>query len=265
MSAKWFAAAAAAIWLMAAGLAFAENGSERYFARPNEAYCHNDPNCSFGVWETGDEYTELLTYASRGEAEAAGARLCPSCAADWKPMFTGSFPAWTLEIRPWVIGSPDTWLPAEVREAWGNVPERIYELWPQTFGGEGDRAPDDYAGVFLNACGGYTVLMTNPTAERAADYRDTLDCDFWVMEARYSLNELLEAQSWITEKLMGGEENWFGIVSCGVMEDMNRVEIGTTDASPENRAAILRTLCENGFTGRNFFRITECGLPNWEF
>lgn len=203
-------------------------------------YYHNESGCSFGDFTvySGFDMPETVEISSATEAEATGLRPCPACATDFRPVFTGDFPEWKHETAPWDFGGPDTYLTQKVRAQWGDAANAIYEI-----AGEGPY-PDDYAGIFVNASGGYTVMMVNPTPERIEKYRKTLKSEFWVMEASYNLNYLYEIQAALTD-IMGFDGLNIHSLSAGV--DCNCVIIGTNDTSPSAQSAIEAYLAMKGY------------------
>ncbi|MBR6766392.1 MAG: hypothetical protein IKM02_00410, partial [Clostridia bacterium] len=175
---------------------------------------------------------------TKTEAETMGLRPCPSCTTEFKPVFSGTFPEWNHDINPWDLGSADTHLPKEIRSHWGNAPDAIYEI-----AGDGPY-PEDYAGIFFNACGGYTIMMVNPSVERIEKYRKTLKSEFWVMEAAYSMNQLMALQDELTD-IMGFDG--LNINSLGISVDGNCVVIGANDTSPDAHRAIYAYMAMKGF------------------
>lgn len=203
-------------------------------------YYHTDAACSFGGFSlySGFGSPERVEISSEAEAEAMGLRPCPSCTTEFKPTFSGVFPEWKHAIDPWDFGSNDTRLSKEARKDWGDVSGTIYEI-----AGEGPY-PEDYAGIFFNACGGYTIMMVDPTPERIEKYRKTLKGEFWVMEATYSLNELRTLQNELIN-IMGFEG--LTINGLGVSVDGNCLVIGANDTSEDALKAILAYMSMKGY------------------
>ncbi|MBR6766933.1 MAG: hypothetical protein IKM02_03180, partial [Clostridia bacterium] len=185
----------------------------------NIPYYHVDNTCEFGGFSlnrtfSGPEREEIPT---KKEAETMGLRPCPSCTTEFKPVFSGTFPEWNHDINPWDFGNDDTRLSKEARKDWGAVSKTISEI-----AGDGPY-PEDYAGIFYNACGGYTIMMVDPTPERIEKYRKTLKGEFWVVEATYSMNALRALQAELGN-IMGFDG--LTIRSLGVSVDGNCLTIG---------------------------------------
>lgn len=207
-------------------------------------YYHLDNNCDFGGFSMHSSFDEAEQIEITDKVGKYGTTLrpCPSCASSFKPMFSGDFPEWPHDINPWELGGGDTHLPRDIRSGWGNAADAIYEI-----AGEGPY-PDDYAGIFANACGGYTIMMVNPTPERIEKYRETLKSEFWVMEATCSMNELMALQDELTH-IMGFDG--LNINFLGVSVDGNCLIIGANDTSPEAHAAIYAYMTMKGFDDSN--------------
>lgn len=214
--------------------------TETVFKAGTAPYYHVDGNCSFGNFSLNSKFSgpERVGISSEAEAETMGLRPCPSCTTEFKPTFTGTFPEWKHDINPWDFGNDDTRLSKEARKDWGNVSDAIYEI-----AGEGPY-PEDYAGIFFNACGGYTIMMVDPTPERIEKYKKTLKGEFWVMEATYSLNELRALQDELVN-IMGFDG--LTINSLGSSMDGNCVVVGANDTSEEALAAIHAYMAMKGF------------------
>ena len=214
--------------------------TETVYKVGNIPYYHGDGTCSFGGFSLnrtfdGPEREEIL---SKVEAEAMGLRPCPSCTTEVKPTFSGTFPEWNHDINPWDFGNDDTRLSKEARKDWGSVSNTIFEI-----AGDGPY-PEDYGGIFHNACGGYTIMMVNPTPERIERYRKTLKGEFWVMEATYSLNQLYALQEELTD-IMGFDG--LNINSLGVSVDGNCLAVGANDTSEQALAAIHAYMAMKGY------------------
>jgi hypothetical protein len=203
-------------------------------------YYHENETCGFGGFSmyTYLDVPERMKITDEVVASGEGLRPCPSCTSAFRPVFTGDFPEWKHEINPWEFGSMDTHLSRDIRSGWGDAANAIYEI-----AGEGPY-PEDYAGIFVNACGGYTIMMVNPTPERIQKYRETLGAEFWVMEATYSMNELMALQKEL-ENIMGFDG--LAINSLGMSVDGNCIVIGANDTSPEAHAAIYAYMAMKGF------------------
>ena len=103
--------------------------------------------------------------------------------------------------------------------------------------------PPYYAGVYMGDSGTYVLLMTNPTAAKAADWKKRLGCDFWVIEAKYSEKQLKNLNDFVVKNLFGK----YGINSVGYGGLDNRVGIGTTDNSTANMKKIYAVLKAKGY------------------
>lgn len=203
-------------------------------------YYHGDETCTYGDFSLYSDFEipEREKIASEVAAETMGLRPCPACASAFGPVFTGEFPDWDHEIAPWDFGGMDTYLPRDVRAAWGDAGNVIYEMV-----GEGP-FPEDYAGRYRNASGGYTIMMVDPTPERIEKYRKTLKSEFWVMAATYSMNELRALQDDLTD-IMGFDG--LTINSLYVSEGCNCVVVGANDTSPEALTAIHAYMAMKGY------------------
>ena len=202
-----------------------------YYAEP---YYHKNAACSFGLNISSD--SERVVKCSVATAEKNYCRPCPICAYSFKPMFTGTFPKWTYSTPPYYAFGEKHYLPAATRAKYGNTNEKI-EQWRKT------RNPSAYyAGVYLNDSGTHTVLMTKPTAAKAAGWKRMLGTDFWVIEAKYSEKQLNNLNAYAI-KLMGK----YGINAVGIDTTANRVGIGTTDNSTANMKKIYAVLKAKGY------------------
>lgn len=96
----------------------------------------------------------------------------------WQPYYTGEDREWDYE-RPWDWDqSPDAkreFNQDQALEAYQNL---------------GVCSEADYAGAYTNDSGTLTVMITNPTAERAKYYGELCKVGVWVVEAEYTANEL---------------------------------------------------------------------------
>ena len=209
-----------------------------YFASENQSFYHEDALCTFGSFAFDSwiepPFVSALTYA---QAENASLRPCPACARAWKPVFSCEFPEWTGEDEPWrLTGRLDSYLPYEIRKDWGDLAEYIYQTY------DSSPYPDGYAGLYRNACGGYTLLLVQPTLERIEEIRSLSGADFWVLEADYDMNTLLSFQNILVDMMDEG----YGIHSVGISEDGNCVIAGVDDDSPEIKNAVLKKAEEYG-------------------
>ena len=261
------------------------------FSRPDAPYWHRDMDCRFA--ETGwlaeelpEEPETRLTTVSAAESE--GQKPCPGCAADFRPAFSGKFPAWDSPLAPWGIDKgemteADGWprgeaeLPPEVLRAWGDAAGRLHELYPEaTDPGTGkpiDPAyPDDYAGIFGNACGGYTLMLVEPDDESVARWRDRLGCEFWVISARYGLNELQalarSMERWFMDAdhalRAGGGEAFYHISAVGVSAVSNAVEVGVVpEHFDEGVARMRRVLSDAGVDIAGRVRFGPASYAAW--
>ena len=262
-------------------------------SRLHAPYWHRDADCIFGEFWRGNErgdpwYPEETRIIPVSQAEAEGQKPCPGCAATFAPMFTGEFPQWTSALAPWGIhrgemDDSDGWprggaeLPRETLASWGMPVEKLRALYPE---GEDPETgsivttyPDDYAGVFVNACGGYTILLVDPTEARVQEWRAMLEGEFWVISARYSMNELNALQRWVenqilepdAERMRAGEPSWYHIVSVGVDEVGNAVEIGVTpDGFDEGVSRIREALSGAGYDDARMISFIPENYPAWE-
>jgi len=215
-----------------------------YYAAEHRSWYHGEEGCDFGGlvfgsgWDT-PEFREL----TKAEAEAAYLRPCPACAREWKAAFSGEFPEWQHEISPWGIGmggGPETYLPYEIRKEWGDFSGRMYEEY-----GEGP-FPEGYAGLYMNASGGVTMMLADPTPERIDIIQRYMGAEFWTLEADFDWNYLTELQGVLVE-MMGDA---YGIHSVGVSVDGNAVSVGVDDDDPEITEAICRAVEEKGYDRR---------------
>ena len=197
-------------------------GAEACYKLPNEAYYHMDPKCRFGAENPPYSDGDTAVYASENDAIATGARPCPGCASSHEPTFSGNFPkGWNADIQPWALGTPETWLPKKVRSTWGDVSARINEFVKGTYEPATDSThasayPKDYGGIFRNACGGYTLLMVDSNPEKIDQWKKALGCNFWVLNADYSMNDLISLNNAISDIMVAEPENRWKIVGCGI-------------------------------------------------
>lgn len=212
-----------------------------------EPYFHARPDCRFGCFGAQDfSGTQRCTEA---EALGQGKRPCPGCMG--APVFTGEFPEWTHDVMPWDFGGMDTWLSSEILVRWGDAGDALRAL---------DALPGDFAGLFRNACGGYTVMLVHPDEVRIAQLRSQLGCEFWVMDAEFRRSDLDAIQAAVC-RLM--EEGRFGVHGCYVKEDANRTVIETDDASEETVRGVADALAEAGFEDPRMYHIEATPRAEW--
>ncbi len=205
---------------------------DAYWAEP---YYHKNSACSFGSNLTYCDGVELKK-CSVATAEKNYCRPCPICAYSFKPMFTGTFPKWNYKTPPYYAGGEKHYLPSETLIRFGNASQKISQWCSK-------RNPSKYyAGVYMGDSGTYVLLMTNPTAAKAADWKKRLGCDFWVIEAKYSQKQLNNLNTYAI-KLIG----MYGINSVGIDDTANRVSIGTDDNSTANMKKIYAVLKAKGY------------------
>lgn len=262
--------------------------ADNCFSRENAPYWHRDPDCAFG--ETGFLETAVLGRETRtieaSRAESEGQKPCPGCAAAFAPAFTGDFPDWPHAIAPWGYEKGEMieaggWprgaaeLPEEVLRSWGAPDDALYRLYPNAGnfeeGGESS-CPDDYAGLFVNACGGCTVLLVDPSAGSVARWREALQGEFWVLSARYGYNELDPLAKTVSDRIMGtdieravrGEPSFYHITSVSVNCIANSVEIGVSpDAFHEGVARIREALASFGYADPCMLRFVPEAYSTW--
>ncbi len=206
---------------------------DAYWAEP---YYHKNSACSFGSNLDNHEGVELKK-CSVATAEKNYCRPCPICAYSFKPMFTGTFPKWNYKTPPYYAGGEKHYRPSETLIRFGNASQKISQWCSK-------RNPSKYyAGVYMGDSGAYVLLMTNPTAAKAADWKKRLGCDFWVIEAKYSEKQLKNLNDFVVKNLFGK----YGINSVGYGGLDNRVGIGTTDNSTANMKKIYAVLKSKGY------------------
>lgn len=272
--------------LLAAPPAAAE--PEACFSRKNAPYWHRDKACRFAEsdWMAQENLGEETRLIEAARAEAEGQKPCPGCATAFAPTFTGDFPEWPHELAPWGYESGEMiddggWprgefeLPEEILKTWGAPDEKLNELFPDAGDfeeGGSSATPDDYAGIFVNACGGYTILLVDPTPERVAEWRELLQGEFWVLSARYGYDELKTLARTVSHQILSadsdrrgrGEDSWYHIVSVGVAQIANAVEIGVTpDGYDEGVRRIREALADAGYTDPGMFRFVPANYPGW--
>lgn len=218
--------------------AMAETGiDQKNYHSGNSPYYHWDLSCDFGTYSlNAGDYDGGKAVLDASAIQ--NYRPCPVCASAFAPTFSGSFPEWPHEEKPWDFGNADTRLSAAQRENWGNVADAVNQRF-----GDGPY-PEDYAGIYYNACGGYTIMMVNPTPERIEEYRKLLGGEFWVVEATYSLNVLRALQASI-EDIMGFEG--LNICETSVSIDGNCMVVGANRVDASARAAITAYMAMRGY------------------
>ena len=261
---------------------------ETWYSRKNAPYWHKDQACRFAEtdWMENETLGEETRRTEISQAEAEGQKPCPGCATPFPPTFTGDFPDWPHALAPWGYEKGDMiddegWprgaaaFSADVIKTWGRPNEMLNELYPDAddFEGDGKSAcPDDYAGIFVNACGGYTIFLVGPTAERVAEWRDLLQGEFWVLSARYGYNELKALARTVSRRILSadsermkrGESPRYHIVSVGVNCIANSVEIGVTpDGFREGTERIREALADTGYSDPRLFRFIPASYPGW--
>ena len=237
----------------------ASSEAELCFSRENAPYWHKNPDCHFAetdwmdVGILGEETCELEV----NQAESEGQKPCPCCATAFAPTFTGDFPDWPHPIAPWDIGTSETWVSKKVREKWGDPAERIKTLCPERIDPNTGECidpdyPDDYAGLYVNAAGGYTLMIVDPTSERVSTYRRRLNGEFWVLYVLYGWETLRTAQNTVDEQL-----DWKALCICSTGVDVicNRVVIGVYEDLPTNTVRIRGLLAALGYDSENMFAV----------
>ena len=262
--------------------------AEVCFSRENAPYWHKDPDCRFAEtdWMANDISGGETRRIDVSRADAEGQKPCPGCAAEFAPTFTGEFPHWPHSLAPWGYESGDMiedegWprgvveLPADVLESWGAPDEKLYELFPDAEDfEEGGKTvcPDDYAGLFINACGGCTILLVDPSMERIAEWREMLQGEFWVLSARYSYNELKVLAKAVSDRILTadserrarGEASYYHIVSVGVSQIANAVKIGVLlDGYGEGVQRIREALAGAGYSDPCMLRFVPANYHSW--
>ena len=182
--------------------------AESCYSRENAPYWHKNPDCHFAETDWMD--VGILGGETRAlevnQAESEGQKPCPGCATAFAPTFTGEFPEWTHVLAPWGyekgdMVEDDDWprgvveLPPDVVSTWGMPVEKLNHLFSEAWDEENEITidpdyPVDYAGVYKNACGGFTFLLVDPTPRRVAEWRELLEGEFWVISAQYGWNDL---------------------------------------------------------------------------
>ena len=220
------------------------------------------------------------------QAESEGQKPCLGCAATFPPTFTGVFPDWPHTLAPWGyekgdMVEDDGWpqgvveLPADVLKTWGAPDEKLYDMFPEAGDfEEGGKTvyPDDYAGIYINACGGCTILLVDPSIERVSEWRELLQGEFWVLSARYSYNELKVLARAVSNRILTddserrarGETSYYHIVSVSVSQIANVVQIGVLpDGFDEGVQRIREALAEAGYSDPCMLRFVPANYPSW--
>lgn len=241
--------------MLAALLMFSACFAETIYGTSGGAYYHKDSACEFGEGASVPVTSEPITIK---KAVSGGMRACPSCASDWEPYFTADFPEWNSEMKPWATGYADHVSSSLLKKWGGNVAQKIDDLCKYSYYGilMTTKYPVDYAGVYVNASGCYTILMVKPTVERAQKYSKTLKSDFWVISADYSLNELNALNNAMLLLWKADDKAVLEITSCGINVITNRVEIGIANISDKNN--ILKCVEALGYS-RDMVTIYEYG------
>ena len=207
---------------------------DSYWAEP---YYHKNSACHFGAELYSGEYEIKLIKCSVATAEKNYCRPCPICAYSFKPIFTGTFPKWNYKTPPYYAGGEKHYLPSETLIRYGNTAQKISQWCSK-------RNPFKYyAGVYMSDSGTYVLLMTDPTAGKAADWKKRLGSDFWVIEAKYYEKQLKNLNDFVVKDLFGK----YGINSVGYGGLENRVGIGTADNSTANMKKIYAVLQAKGY------------------
>lgn len=277
------------MFLLLASSLFASFAEENFcWSRLNAPYWHRDANCHFAEtdWMESDILGDETRSIDVTQAESEGQKPCPGCATEFAPTFTGEFPDWPHTLAPWGYEKgdmieDDDWprgvveLPADVLKTWGTPDEKLYELFPDAEDfEEGGKSvyPDDYAGLFINACGGCTILLVDPSIERVAEWRDMLQGEFWVLSARYSYNELKTLAKAVSDRMLTadserrgrGEPSYYHIVSVSVSQIANAVEIGVlSDGYDEGVRRIREALDDAGYSDPSMLRFKPANYPSW--
>lgn len=232
-----------------------------YFAF-GEPYYHKNASCEFGTFTMSDDNARYQLECDKDFAVSCDCRVCPSCASAFKPYFTGKGTTWIHEVKPWDFGGPDTYVDQSIRDKWGDPSGRINEMYPDIYIGY-HTYPSNYAGIFRNACGGYTLLMVKPTAAKCKSWSKALKSDFWVIEAKYSLNQLNTLYDYALRELLS--LNVHGVNSVGIAVDANRVTIGTPDVSIKNQALILADIVSKGYPSDAVMIVYSSAATTWDF
>lgn len=253
------------LWLLFSCVGLAET----VYGVSGEPYYHLSANCEYGI--SSFYRVEPARKGTLKQAAACNMRACPSCASEWKPYFTANFPDWTQDVKPWEFGSAfgsAQRVSDSLLKAWGgNAAQKIDRLVPDSSCGILDTRhyPSDYAGVFANASGCYTVLMVNPTPERAKEYSKTLGCEFWVLSADYSMNTLIALNNAVSLLNESDRDDVLKIKGFGIDVMSNRVEISMTDTSDKCVGNLYKCIEALGYS-RDMIRVQKVSdLTEWDF
>ena len=262
---------------------------ESCFSRENAPYWHKNPDCNYAEtdWLKNDILGDQTRQIEVSQAESEGQKPCPGCAATFPPTFTGVFPDWPHTLAPWGyekgdMVEDDDWprgvveLPPDVVSTWGMPVEKLNHLFPEAWDEENEITidpdyPDDYAGVYKNACGGFTFLLVDPTPRRVAEWRELLEGEFWVISAQYGWNDLRRLAKAAERILFADVElrkddgpSYFHIVSVSVSQIANAVEIGVLpDGFDEGVQRIREALAEAGYSDPCMLRFVPENYPSW--
>ncbi len=134
----------------------------------------------------------------------------------WKPYYTGESRDWAQE-KPWSEAND---APVDNQD---EGLDAYFDLYPGVLGQE------DYGGCYINASGALTVMVVNPTEERAKEYAEKTETGFWIIAADYTYQELKEAQEQYMDKIdqwiTAHPKAYLKFNSCGIDEVENRVMI----------------------------------------
>ncbi len=263
--------------------------AEHCYSRENAPYWHKNPDCHFAETDWMD--VGILGGETRAlevnQAESEGQKPCPGCATAFAPTFTGEFPEWTHVLAPWGyekgdMVEDDDWprgvveLPPDVVSTWGMPVEKLNHLFSEAWDEENEITidpdyPVDYAGVYKNACGGFTFLLVDPTPRRVAEWRELLEGEFWVISAQYGWNDLRRLAKAAERILFADVElrkddgpSYFHIVSVSVSEIANVVEIGVLPGGFDAGVQRIReALAEAGYSDPCMLRFVPENYPSW--
>ena len=132
----------------------------------------------------------------------------------WQPYYTGEDREWDYD-RPW-----DWDLSPDVKGEFNQ--DQALEAYQNL----GECSEPDYAGAYTNGSGTLTVLITNPTIERAKHYGELCKVGVWIVEAEYTANELnlalLETPEIIEQWLADNPEISLRLDGWGISSYQNR-------------------------------------------
>jgi len=165
-------------------------GEKEYFTTDEDKYYHTDIACDKGKKFPLSEEAALLF----------GKSACPLCVKGTQPVYTGDCAfEWTFEGKPWMLNTADFELRQRVRNS---VPEAFREESWETeaqfdalyinddTGEQKQTFPEDYAGRYLNAAGGLTFLLVDPTPQSIAAFDAAYGGGVWIVPAKYGKEEL---------------------------------------------------------------------------